>query len=116
MLVCGAPAVAIGRHISDKMIDDDDMARKCQQICPGQTIGKKECPALCSSRSSSLNTSALWCYTALDPCENYVNCTYNVFFRKFTFLPRNCNASLMFVMRDLPTCKMLIRKHAYISL
>ena len=39
---------------------------------------------------------------------------YNNVFRKITFLPRDCNASLMFATRDLPTCKMLIRKHAYI--
>ena len=39
---------------------------------------------------------------------------YNNVFRKITFLSRDCSASLMFATRDLPTCKMLIRKHAYI--
>ena len=29
-------------------------------------------------------------------------------------MPRDCSASLMFATRDLPTCKILIRKHAYI--
>ena len=38
----------------------------------------------------------------------------NNVFRKITFLPKDCSASLMFVTRDLPTCKILIRKHAYI--
>ena len=39
---------------------------------------------------------------------------YNNVFRKITFLPRDSSASLMFATRDLPTCKILIRKHAYI--
>ena len=29
-------------------------------------------------------------------------------------MPRDCSASLMFATCDLPTCKILIRKHAYI--
>ena len=42
-------------------------------------------------------------------------CIQQCFFsRKITFLPRDCSASLMLATRDLPTCKMLIRKHAYI--
>ena len=61
--------------------------------------------------------------TACNRCENYVLHTeslrklcvaYNNVFRKITFLLRDCSASLMFATRDLPTCKMLIRKHAYI--
>ena len=38
------------------------------------------------------------------------------FYRKITFLSRDCSASLMFATRGLPTCKMLIRKHANISM
>ena len=42
----------------------------------------------------------------------------NNVFRKITFLPRDCSASIMFATRDLPTCKTLglglLRKHAYI--
>ena len=41
-------------------------------------------------------------------------CIYNNVFRKITFLPRDCSVRLIFATRDLPTCKMLIRKHAYI--
>ena len=38
---------------------------------------------------------------------------YNNVFRKITFLPRDCSVSLIFATRDLPTCNILIRKHAY---
>ena len=45
--------------------------------------------------------------TTLNRCENYVLHTT-------MFLPRDCSASLMFATRDVPTCEMLLRKHAYI--
>ena len=69
----------------------------------------------CSNRIAPLCTPVRYgAITALNRCENYVFNAYNNVFRKITFLPRDCSASLMFATRDLPTCKILIRKHAYI--
>ena len=71
-----------------------------------------ECP--CSNRIAPLCTPVRYgAITALNRCENYVLHT-TMFFRKITFLPIDCSASLMFATRDLPTCNILIRKHAYI--
>ena len=96
----------LGHCINDKLIDADDMARQRKQymlramhwyesfICVQKL---SEFP--CSNRIAPLCT----------PCV-----AYNNVFRKITFLPRDCSASLMFATRDLPTCKILIRKHAYI--
>ena len=69
--------------------------------------------SLFKSYCTSLYTSALWCNYRLESLRKLC-VAYNNVFRKITFLPRDCSASLMFATRDLPTCKMLIRKHAYI--
>ena len=67
----------------------------------------------CSNRIAPHCTQVRYgAITALNRCENYVLHT-TMFFRKITFLPRDCSASLMFATCDLPTCKILIRKHAY---
>ena len=91
----------IGHCINDKLIDDDDMARQRKQIyVQGNALVRKfyMCTetvrmSLFKWYCSSLYTSAL--------CV-----AYNNVFRKITFLPRDCSASLMFATRDLPTCKM----------
>ena len=69
--------------------------------------------SLFKSYFSSLYTSALWCNYRLESLRKLC-VAYNNVFQKITFLPRDCSVSLMFATRDLPTCKMLIRKHAYI--
>ena len=55
----------------------------------------------------------LWCNYRSESLRKLC-VAYNNVFRKLTFMPRDCSASLMFATRDLPTCKILIRKHAYI--
>ena len=72
-----------------------------------------EFPYMFKSYCSSLYTSSLWCNYRSESLRKLC-VAYNNVFRKITFLPRDCSASLMFATRDLPTCKMLIRKHAYI--
>ena len=105
----------------DKLIDDDDMARQRKQIyAQGNALVRKfyMCTetvrmSLFKSYCSSLYTSALWCNYRSESLRKLC-VAYNNVFRKITFLPRDCSASLMFATRNLPTCKMLIRKHAYI--
>ncbi len=71
-----------------------------------------ECP--CSNSIAPPCTQVRYgTITALYRCENYVLPTKKNS-RKITFLSRDCSSSLMFATRDLPTCKTLIRKHAYI--
>ena len=72
-----------------------------------------EFPYMFKSYCSSLYTSSLWCNYCSESLRKLC-VAYNNVFRKITFLPRDCSASLMFATRDLPTCKILIRKHAYI--
>ena len=72
-----------------------------------------EFPYMFKSYCSSLYTSSLWCNYRSESLRKLC-VAYNNVFRKITFLPRDCSASLMFATRDLPTCKILIRKHAYI--
>ena len=68
----------------------------------------------CSSRIAPPCTQVRYGVNiALNRCEK-LSVAYNNVFRKITFLPRDCSASLMLATRDLLTCKMLIRKHAYI--
>ena len=75
---------------------------------------QKPSECLCLNRIAPHCTQVRYgAITAWNRCENYVLHT-TMFFEKITFLPRDCSASLMFATRDLPTCKMLIRKHAYI--
>ena len=71
-----------------------------------------EFPYMFKSYCSSY-TSSLWCNYRSESLRKLC-VAYNNVFRKITFLPRDCSASLMFATRDLPTCKILIRKHAYI--
>ena len=71
-----------------------------------------EFPYMFKSYCSSLYTSSLWCNYRSESLRKLC-VAYNNVFRKITFLPRDCSASLMFATRDLPTCKILIRKHAY---
>ena len=111
----------LGHCINDKLIDDDDMARQRKQIyAQGNALVRKfyMCTetvrmSLFKSYCTALYTSALWCNYRLESLRKLC-VAYNNVFRKITFLPRDCSASLMFATRDLPTCKMLIRKHAYI--
>ena len=69
--------------------------------------------SLFKSYCSSLYTSSLWCNYRSESLRKLC-VAYNNVFRKITFLPRDCSASLMFATRDLTTCNILIRKHAYI--
>ena len=111
----------LGHCINDKLIDDDDMARQRKQIyAQGNALVRKfyMCTetvriSLFKSYCSSLYTSSLWCNYRSESLRKLC-VAYNNVFRKITFLPRDCSASLMFATRDLPTCKTLIRKHAYI--
>ena len=69
--------------------------------------------SLFKSYCSSLYTSALWCHYRSESLRKLC-VAYNNAFRQITFLPRDCSASPMSATSDLPTCKLLIRKHAYI--
>ena len=113
----------LGHCINDKLIDDDDMARQRKQIyAQGNALARKfyMCTetvrmSLFKSYCSSLYTSAIWCNHRFESLRKFCVAYNNGFFsRTITFLPRDCSASLMFATRDLPTCNMLIRKHAYI--
>ena len=103
------------------MIDDDDMARQRKQIyAQGNALVRTfyMCTetvrmSLFKSYCSSLYTSSLWCNYRSESLQKLC-VAYNNVFRKITFLPRDCSASLMFATRDLPTCNILIIKHAYI--
>ena len=56
----------------------------------------------CSNRIAPPCTQVRYgAITALNRCENDVLRT--TMFKKNTFLPRDCSASLMFATRDLPT-------------
>ena len=68
--------------------------------------------SLFKSYCSSLYTSSLWCNFRSESLRKLC-VAYNNVFRKITFLPRDCSTRIMFATRDLPTCKSLIRKHAY---
>ena len=110
----------LGHCINDKLNDDDDMARQRKQIyAQGNALIRKfyMCSetvkiSLFKSYCSSLYTSALWCNYRCESLRKLC-VAYNNVFRKMTFLPRDCSASLMFAERGLPTCKTLIRKHVY---
>ena len=109
----------LGHCINDTLIDDDDMARQRKQIyAQGNALVRKfyMCTetvriSLFKSYCSSLYTSSSWCNYRSESLRKLC-VAYNNVFRKNTFLPRYCSASLMFATRDLPTCKILIRKHA----
>ena len=66
------------------------------------------------SYRSSFYTSSLWCNYRSESLRKLLVAYNNGFFKKNYLQPRDCSASLMFATRDLPTCKMLIRKHVYI--
>ena len=114
--------VYLGHCINDKLIDDDDMARQRKQIyAQGNALVRKfyKCTetvtiSLFKSYCSSLYTSSLWCNYRSESLRKLC-VAYNNVFRKINFLLRDCSASLVFATRDLPTCKILIRKHAYKS-
>ena len=110
----------LGHCINDKLIDDDDMARQRKQIyAQGNALIRKFYMCTETVRISlfksycSLYTSSLWCNYRSESLQKLC-VAYNNVLKKITFLPRDCSASLMFPTRNLPTCKTLIRKHAYI--
>ena len=68
--------------------------------------------ALFKSYCTTLYTSTLWCKYRRESLRK--RCVaYNNIFRKLTHQARDCSASQMFVSRQLPTCKMLIRRNVY---
>ena len=89
----------LGHCINDKLIDDDGMARQRKQIyAQGNAFVRKF--YMCTetvriSYCSSLYTSSLWCNYRCESLRKLCVAYNNVFFRKITFLPRGCSASLM---------------------
>ena len=67
---------------------------------------KSYCTTLCTSRPT------LWCKYRRESLRKLC-VAYNNIFRKLTHQARDCSASQMFVSRQLPTCKMLIRRNVY---
>ena len=65
--------------------------------------------ALFKSYCTTLYTSTLWCKYRRESLRN----AYNNIFRKLTHQARDCSASHMFVSRQLPTCKILIRRNVF---
>lgn len=61
---------------------------------------------------TSLYTPHLW-WNFSQTCLQKLIVAYNNIFRVLTRQPKFCSASHMFVVRNLPTCTMLIRKHIY---
>ena len=64
--------------------------------------------ALFKSYRTTLYTSTMWCKYRRESLRKLC-VAYNNIFRKLTHQARDCSASHMFVSRQLPTCKMLIR-------
>ena len=68
--------------------------------------------ALFKSYCTTLYTSTLWCKYRRESLRKLCVAYKNIF-RKLTHQARDCSASQMFVSRQLPTCKMLIRRNVY---
>ena len=110
----------IGHCINDELSDDDDMTRQRNKIHAQRnalirklytcTVNVKI--ALFKSYYTTLHTSTLWCKYRRESLRKLC-VAYNNIFRKLTHQARDCNASHMFVSRQLPTCKMLIRRNVY---
>ena len=111
----------LGHCINDKLSDDDDMTRQRNKIyAQGNALIRKfyMCTenvkiALFKSYCTTLYTSTLW-YKYRRESLRKLCVAYNNIFRKLTHQARDCSASQMFVSRQLPTCKMLIRRNAFI--
>ena len=107
----------LGHCINDILIDDDDMARQRKRIYSQGNALVRKCymctetvrMSLFKSYCCSVYTIELWCNYRSESLRKVCVAYNNVFFRKITFLPRYCSASLMFATRDLPTCNVLIR-------
>ena len=106
--------------INDELSDDDDMTRQRNKIyAQGNALIRKfyMCTenvkiALFKSYCTTLYTSTLWCKYRRESLRKLC-VAYNNIFRKLTHQARDCSASQMFVSRQLPTCKMLIRRNVY---
>ena len=110
----------LGHCINDELSDDDDMTRQRNKIyAQGNALIRKfyMCTenvkiALFKSYCTTLYTSTLW-YKYRRESLRKLCVAYNNIFRKLTHQARDCSASQMFVSRQLPTCKMLIRRNVY---
>ena len=110
----------LGHCINDELSDDDDMTRQRNKIyAQGNALIRKfyMCTenvkiALFKSYCTTLYTSTLWCKYRRESLRKLC-VAYNNIFRKLTHQARDCSASQMFVSRQLPTCKMLIRRNVY---
>ena len=110
----------LGHCINGELHDDDDMARQCKQLyAQGNALIRKfyMCTEtvkimLFNSHCTSLYTSDMWSKYRNESLRRLC-VAYNNIFRKMTFQARDCSASLMFISRGLPTCKMIIRKNVY---
>ena len=110
----------LGHCINDELSDDDDTTRQRNKIyAQGNALIRKfyMCTenvkiALFKSYCTTLYTSTLWCKYRRESLPKLC-VAYNNIFRKLTHQARDCSASQMFVSRQLPTCKMLIRRNVY---
>ena len=110
----------LGHCINDELSDDDDMTRQRNKIyAHGNALIRKfyMCTenvkiALFKSYCTTIYTSTLWCKYRRESLQKLC-VAYNNIFRKFTHQAWDCRASQMFVWRQLPTCKMLIRRNVY---
>ena len=110
----------LGHCINDELSDDDDMTRQRNKIyAQGNALIRKfyMCTenvkiALFKSYCTTLYNSTLWCKYRRESFRKLC-VAYNNIFRKLTHQARDCSASQMFVSRQLPTCKMLIRRNVY---
>ena len=107
----------LGHFICASMKDDMDILRQCRQLyAQGNVLARRF--HMCSddvkltlfrSYCSSLYTAQTWWkYTVLSFRKLCV--AYNNVFRMLFKLPRDCSASEMFVMSNVPSCPALLRK------
>ena len=110
----------IGHCINDEKSDDDDMARQRNKLCvQGNALIRKlyMCTenvkmSLFKSYCTSLYNSTLWCKYRRESLRKLCVAYTNIFL-KLTHQARDCSASQIIVSGQLPTCKMLIRRHVY---
>ena len=102
----------LGHCINDELSDDDDMTRQRNKIyAQGNALIRKfyMCTenvkiSLFKSYCTTLYTNTLWCKYRRESLRK---------FRELSHQARDCSASQMFVSRQLPTYKMLIRRNVY---
>ena len=112
--------IYLGHCLNDELSDDDDMTRQRSKVyAQGNALIRKfdRCTenikiALFKSYCTTLYSSTMWRKYPRESLRKLC-VAYNNIFRRLTHQAGDCNASHMFVSRQLTTCKILIRRIVY---